>query len=136
MICGKGFFPKKFKKYLNNKNVQFLGYISNDKLHKISSNCSAFINPRLTSNKDWLNNFPSKVLGYLTYNSPTFSTLTENLHPDLYELIIPYKLVDDILVALLNEKLILEHVNLLKSKRSLFTWEKAVTKILEEVSLI
>ena len=62
--------------------------------------------------------------------------MTENLHPDLYELIIPYKLVDDILVALLNEKLILEHVNLLKSKRSLFTWEKAVTKILEEVSLI
>ncbi len=66
-------------------NIHYLGYLSRkeyDNLFKDMSCCLSFRNPKYPEN---FNNFPSKILEYLTYNKDVVSTME---YPELYN--IPY----------------------------------------------
>lgn len=80
-ITGRGEYADKVKEFSNRfTNIRYLGFIDYDRYEELLINidfCLNFRNPYLPEN---LNNFPSKVLEYFSYNKIVISTM---LYPEL-----------------------------------------------------
>jgi hypothetical protein len=90
-IYGKGdqeILKKKNK--LSGNKVILHGFVSDHELDQACRNAYAFINPRPLQVFRSENNFPSKLLLYLSYNKPIISTKTKGLSPDYDNILFYY----------------------------------------------
>ena len=71
-ICGKGYDSFIEKTAKNNHDIKIFGYVTKERLHELSCNADIFVNPRQASGNE--NNFPSKILHYLSYLKPVITT--------------------------------------------------------------
>lgn len=122
---------------LNNK-VIIHGFVSDIELDLACRNAVAFINPRPLHLFRSENNFPSKLLLYLSYNKPVISTKTKGLSPD-YDNILSYYTDSETLkkcIDLINDR---ENYENMVKKISSFntdnTWFKKVNKIVNAIGL-
>jgi hypothetical protein len=78
-----------------NTKIKFIGYVDDNTLDKACKNAFAFINPRPLNVLNGDNNFPSKILYYLSYSKPILSTLTLGLSSDLSKILTLYNPSND-----------------------------------------
>jgi len=81
-ICGKGISKTVEQISAIDSRVKKLGFVSEKRLKELSQKATIFVNPRPSFIPDNQNNFPSKILEYLSYGKPIISTWTEGLSPD------------------------------------------------------
>lgn len=86
-IYGKGDPGKIMEIAKKNKRIKYLGFASEDELNSACQRAYAFINPRPMEAYLGENNFPSKLLMYLSYKKPILSTKTNNLSPSYHTLL-------------------------------------------------
>lgn len=72
-----------------NARIKFFGFVSDEELHIACKKAFAFINPRPVNISLGENNFPSKLLMYLSYIKPILTTKTQGISPD-YDNILNY----------------------------------------------
>lgn len=70
-----------------NSKIKVFGFVNEAELHLACQNAFVFINPRPINIELGDNNFPSKLLMYLSYNKPILSTKTSNLSPSYTSLL-------------------------------------------------
>lgn len=87
-ICGKGDGGGERRGTLNDTRVKYLGLLAEEELRGLSRRAAAFVNPRPTGLRASRENFPSKILEYLSYCKPVVSTWTDGLAPDYRECLI------------------------------------------------
>jgi len=63
-------------------NVKYFGFVDDARLHELSLQAFAFINPRTSEHLGNYGMFPSKLLRYLAYGKPVISTWTPGLSPE------------------------------------------------------
>jgi hypothetical protein len=104
-IYGKGDPTNIIQIAKGNKKIKYLGFASEEKLHSACQEAYVFINPRPINAYLGDNNFPSKLLMYLSYRKPILSTKTSNLSPS-YDALLNYygdeKSLREQLIAILN----------------------------------
>lgn len=80
-ICGKG-DESILRRFPNRDGViEYLGFVTSERLHQECLQADLFVNPRPNSILANHNNFPSKILKYLSYGKPIISTLTHGMAP-------------------------------------------------------
>ena len=137
IICGSGIYDGFVKKTNSDTRINFLGLVDENKLNSLYSEASFYLNPRLTCHEENNNNFPSKLLDYLSYGKPIISTKTGGINPTLY----PYlfllekenkynlsKLMSDLLMKTFEEKKDLFNQIKEYSENS-NSWDNKVTQI-------
>jgi len=92
-ICGKGDNSKLRRMIRTDSRIKFFGCVPEEKLRELSRQAWVMINPRSIDVRDSLNNFPSKLLEYLSYGKPVVSTWTPGISPD-YEPFLTIPLVE------------------------------------------
>lgn len=133
-IYGKGDpdILEKKNKLIGNRIILH-GFVSDDELDQASKNAYAFINPRPQDLFRSENNFPSKILHYLSYNKPVISTKTKGLSPDYNDILLYYsdQKSFNACIQLINNP---EYYANIATKISNFipinTWDKKVKNIL------
>ena len=85
-ICGKGENQKVRKMAKADARIKYFGCVSEARLHSLCQKASVMVNPRPSRFLANRNNFPSKLLEYLSYGKPVVSTFTPGIHPEY----IPY----------------------------------------------
>lgn len=88
-MYGKGNFDEINTLLKGNNKIKFFGFVSDNVLHEACKNAYAFVNPRPLSIVNGENNFPSKLLMYLSYNKPILSAKTLNVSKS-YDSILNY----------------------------------------------
>lgn len=83
-ICGKGVYEGFLEKVNSDSRIKYLGMVNQDELTELYEESSFFINPRLSNYEENNNNFPSKLLDYLSYAKPIISTKTKGINPIYY----------------------------------------------------
>lgn len=138
-VYGKG-DPELLKSKNEHYNGKIIlhGYISDEELDHVCRNAYAFINPRPVDLFRSENNFPSKLLLYLSYNKPVISTKTKGLSP-AYDDVLLYYYDNESLSKCLND-IVSENVyNQIVTNISKFnpnnTWVKKVEKITTALDL-
>jgi glycosyltransferase involved in cell wall biosynthesis len=91
-ICGKGNTNQISHLISNDTRIKYFGLVSEEKLKQLYRNTHYFVNPRKINMKENDNNFPSKILDYLSYCKPILSTWTPGLHPNYRKVL---KIIDD-----------------------------------------
>lgn len=136
-IYGKGDISV-IKKYINsNKKIKYFGFVEEQALINAARIARAFINPRPINIASGENNFPSKLMFYLSFGKYIISTKTEGLSPEFDSLLIysnfdhPYSL-KEILLNIENEKY-QNKLKLITDFQLNNTWEKKVAKLLSEI---
>ena len=88
-IYGKG-QNKEIKRIADsNQNISLKGFVSIVELSNASKKAFAFVNPRPTHLPGVENNFPSKILQYISFGKPILSTKTKGISP-LYDELLNY----------------------------------------------
>lgn len=140
-IVGHGNLTKK----IINKNIVFLGRVTDSHLHELCLNAYCFINPRPEDTDGNQMNFPSKIFKYLEYGKPIISTKTLGISNDFDDILIYYnsKSIESLLTAIKKVHNTYENLGLsyyynktmgfIKSKRSwsiqserFITWIKSL----------
>lgn len=80
VICGKGSNKTLADLAKRDARIMLMGCLEDEKLTRLAQQSSVMVNPR-PNLPDHDNNFPSKVLEYLSYGKPVVSTWTPGLHP-------------------------------------------------------
>lgn len=80
-LSGKASLKMIEKYFGNNKNVKYLGFLSDDELHKYCLEADIYLNYRPSDNADNKMIFPSKIIHYLSYGKPVISNFTPGLDP-------------------------------------------------------
>ena len=80
-LCGKADESLINKYFSENPKVSYLGFLSEEDLHKILLKADLFINYRPPEISDNIMIFPSKINHYLSYGKPVISSYTAGLHP-------------------------------------------------------
>ena len=138
-IYGKGDPDVLKNKNISLKNKVILhGFVNDIELERACRNAYAFINPRPLHMFRSENNFPSKLLLYLSYNKPVISTKTKGLSPD-YDNILSYYSDSETLkkcIDLINDR---ENYENIVKKISCFnaenTWFKKVKNITNAIAI-
>jgi glycosyltransferase involved in cell wall biosynthesis len=78
-ICGKGGNAALQKAISEDQRIQFFGTVTEQRLAELSRAATVFVNPRPSSVPENAQNFPSKILEYLSYGNPVISTWTGGL---------------------------------------------------------
>ncbi|MDB0025801.1 glycosyltransferase [Polaribacter sp.] len=84
IICGSGSYDGFIKKTNSDSRIKFLGLVDKNKLNSLYTEASFYLNPRLSCYEENNNNFPSKLLDYLSYGKPIISTKTGGINPCFY----------------------------------------------------
>ena len=69
------------------KRIKYLGLLSENELHDMYEQADVFLNPRPVNMPGNENNFPSKLLNYLSWKKPIISTWTKSLSPEYKEIL-------------------------------------------------
>ena len=135
-IYGKGQNSEIARIADNNQNISLKGFVPSVELSNASKKAFAFVNPRPTHLPGVENNFPSKILQYISFGKPILSTKTKGISP-LYDELLNYYDPQDI--TTLQKQFLhlstLTRVNLLDifEKSKLFcernTWKNHAAKI-------
>lgn len=88
------FFKNQKNKFGN--NIISHGFVSDEELDIACKNAFAFVNPRPIDNYGSENNFPSKLLMYLSYNKPIISTKTKGLAPNYDNILLYYSDIESL----------------------------------------
>ena len=113
-IYGKGNIIE--AKNMNSKNIIYHGFVSENVLQEACMNAFAFVNPRPTNIPGIENNFPSKILFYLSFGKPIISTKTEGISPLFDNLLCYYNPIDT------NDLIrVFEFLKLLNNEDDLYT---------------
>lgn len=83
-ICGKGNYTGFLAKVKSDSRIHYLEMVDNEELIKLYEEASYYLNPRLSEYIENANNFPSKILDYLSYAKPIISTKTKGINPIYY----------------------------------------------------
>lgn len=105
-ICGKGNYEGFIDKVAADSRVKFYGLVDNTALLKLYMEASFFLNPRLSCYEENNNNFPSKLLDYLSYAKPIISTKTKGINPTLYNYLYILSNEDALSLSLLMNQLL------------------------------
>jgi|ERR1039457_583899 glycosyltransferase involved in cell wall biosynthesis len=81
-LCGKGENNEIHRSVQKDARIKWYGLVTDEHLKELSVRASVFINPRPVNLPASANNFPSKILEYLSYGKPVISTWTEGLSPE------------------------------------------------------
>lgn len=81
-LCGKGVIGSIIQAINADKRITYFGCVSEEKLEYLSKQSFVMVNPRDPNRNGNNENFPSKVLEYLTYCKPVVSTWTGGLSPE------------------------------------------------------
>lgn len=118
--------------------VKIKGFVSGEELSEACKKAYAFINPRPTHLSGIENNFPSKILHYLTFGRPILSSKTAGLSPVYDDLLYYYDPLDiDTLAKVFNkiESFTNEELQAIKSSSRSFcersTWKNQALKVLQ-----
>lgn len=138
-IYGKGDPEVLRNKSLSLKNKIILhGFVNDIELEQACRKAYAFINPRPLHLFRSENNFPSKLLLYLSYNKPVISTKTKGLSPD-YDNILSYYTDSETLkkcIDLINDRENYENmVRKISSFNTDNTWFKKVKNITKAIAI-
>lgn len=82
LVCGRGHCGALARAAKEDKRIKLVGFVDDNKLHRICQEASVFFNPR---DPGYSNNrmiFPSKILQYMAYGKPIVSTRTYGLSPE------------------------------------------------------
>jgi glycosyltransferase involved in cell wall biosynthesis len=79
-ICGKGSSKRLIDRARRDPRVKLLGCVSDEQLVKLARRANVLVNPR-PNLPDHDNNFPSKLIEYLSYGKPIVSSWTPGIHP-------------------------------------------------------
>lgn len=118
-----------------NKRIKFFGFVPEAELHEACKRAYAFVNPRPSGAYLGENNFPSKLLMYLSYGKPILSTKTANLSPE-YDTILTYYegaegLVQELKVLISSLTEHSEKVDRIRRYAIDNTWKRKVQLLLE-----
>ena len=83
-ITGRGNYEGFIKKVNSDSRIQYLGMVDQSELNSLYSEASFFLNPRLSCYEENNNNFPSKLLDYLSFGKPIISTKSAGINPSYY----------------------------------------------------
>ena len=119
------------------KNIILHGFVSDDTLEKACFNAYAFVNPRATNISNSENNFPSKLLYYLSFKKPIISTQSKGIS-NLYDEILFYFSDSDSLQEQLEKvkdsDFYNNHIIIIDSFIKEFTWKNKVKSQLLKLS--
>jgi glycosyltransferase involved in cell wall biosynthesis len=88
-ICGRGDMQGMVVEAAErDPRIRFFGLVSQSRLDELMSEADVFINPRPSHLPENQDNFPSKVLEYLSWCRPTLSTFTPGVSPDYRSVLI------------------------------------------------
>lgn len=120
------------------QSVKIMGFVSGEELSKACKNAYAFVNPRPTHLSGIENNFPSKILYYLTFGRPILSSKTAGIAPFYDDLLYYYDPLDiDTLAKVFNKikSFTNEELQAIKNSSRAFcersTWKKQALKVLQ-----
>ena len=80
-LCGKIAYDGHYSELEGNPRISYFGCVPETRLQQLAAQASLLVNPRPNSVDDNTNNFPSKLLDYLSYGKPIVSTWTPGLSP-------------------------------------------------------
>ena len=134
VITGKR-FEKIHVSPLMQTRIFCTGFIDSGYLSHLLKHASAFVNPRPANfkAKESANNFPSKILHYLSYGKPVFTTRTSNIHKELEPLLNFYETLDDISFQLSDQHQINLKCQRIRSSLPCFTWDYAVSNFFHSI---
>ncbi len=93
-IYGKGENKEIERLATIHENIKLMGFVSSEELSTASQIAYAFINPRPTHLPGVENNFPSKLLQYISFGKPIISTKTDGISPLYNDLLMYYNPLD------------------------------------------
>jgi|GEM_PF-4362119 len=131
VVTGSGTIPSSIYKQMPS-TVEYLGFISRCKLDQIAASAAGFINPRPCLSLAQQNNFPSKLLYYLSFDAPVFSTPGLNILPEYDQVLSFYNTLDEILSKLLDHGYCTSRISHLEEFRYKYTWSAAVSNVLKQ----
>jgi glycosyltransferase involved in cell wall biosynthesis len=135
-IYGKGVNREIERLATENENIKVMGFVSSEELSNACEKAYAFVNPRPTHLPGVENNFPSKILFYISFGKPILSTKTKGISASYDEILNYYDPLDiNSLRNQFNQLSRLSYNDLLKifEKNKEFcklnTWEMQARKI-------
>ena len=136
-ICGKGNYDGFIEKVNADSRIHFYGLVDDKTLISLYEEASFFINPRLSFFEENNNNFPSKLLDYLSYAKPIITTHTAGINPVYLEYMYVLnnenendlsELMSKILILNTDEKLKL-HIKIKKFANEIYSWKNRVMEL-------
>ncbi len=136
-IIGRGQSHKIELLAKKNAKIKYFGFVTDDVLKRHCSNAYAFINPRPLDIPSSENNFPSKLLLYLSYGKPILSTKTKGISPD-YDSVLEYyfdeeSLMNNIHKILSNKMYYTERCNSINAFCQRNNWESKISLLLKRI---
>lgn len=136
-IYGKG--EDKFLKQLamENERIKLFGFVSSAELDKACSEAFLFVNPRPVKIRNGENNFPSKLLMYLSYGKPVLSTKTGGLAPKYDQVLNYFNSESELLETihtLSDEQNFKARVQQIEEFVYLNNWNKQVSELLIQIN--
>lgn len=90
-LCGQGINQQLINLAKFDPRIKLMGFLPEEKLNELASKSFAFVNPRPFSFAANRVNYPSKILHYLSFSKPILSTITDGLHPEYAEFLVPIR---------------------------------------------
>ena len=87
-LCGKCFDQKISDAIVNDSRIKYFGVVSEKKLEELSMKTKLFVNPRLSNIPKNHEEFPSKILEYLSYGKPIITTKTDGISPEYKDVLV------------------------------------------------
>jgi hypothetical protein len=119
------------------KNITVYGFVEDSILSKSMEKAFAFVNPRNTTLKNSENNFPSKLLLYLSYEKPIVSTFSLGLSPAIKDVLLEYRDLENfsrLLNSLSNDLFYFNIVQKIIDYKLKNTWKAKTMYSLKEIN--